>query len=96
MYSPGIYLTYGAGAEVDSSCSIDGRIEFESFIVTSTTSSSPSTDVATTLPSPEESASEAVVTIRSGSMLSLGDAELSSSVNAGCVEKVATFSRILR
>ncbi len=63
-------------------------------MVTSTSSSSPSIELATTLESPAESASEPVVRTISGSMLSATLAlASSSSKNSGEVEKVAIFSR---
>ena len=76
-------------------CTVDGRLSFASFIVTSTMSSSPSTDFATTLPSPEESISEAFVTDISGSVFS-DVSESSARLNSGQVVKVAIFSKILR
>lgn len=64
-------------------------------VLTSTRSSSPSTDLAVTLESPDESTSEVGAVTISRSVLS------AKSVSCGCensghVEKEAIFSRILR
>lgn len=69
---------------------------FESFIATSTISSSSSKECAINLPSPEESASEPVVTTRSGSILSEALGGSSSPLISDHVVNVATFSSILR
>ena len=76
-------------------CTVGCRLSWASFMVTSTMSSSPSTDFATTLPSPEESMSEAFVTDISGSVFS-DVSESSARLNSGQFVKVATFSRTLR
>lgn len=77
-----------------STCS--GRL-FESFMVTSITSSSLSTEVAMTLPSPDESASDTFVTIRSESTFSLfASSSDVSTANAGWVVRLPTNSKIFR
>jgi hypothetical protein len=79
----------------ETSFSIDFRTSFGSFIVTSTSSSSLSIEVATILRSPDDS--EPDVRTTSGSTLSAILSLVSSSsseLNSGYVVKVATFSRI--
>jgi hypothetical protein len=80
--------------------SMDSRIPFESFIVTFTSSSSPSIDVATTeevVPPAEKSPSDPLVSTISGSTLSVVLVSASSSsMNSWWVVKVAIFSRTFR